>query len=104
VGLVPGVVGCLADGKRMEESGALVEAPWRYEVKDGASHRIPLHNDQSAGLGRGQSVEVHRAGEMVVDLGRQLVADTVTRTAEVRIRPGTSQDVPGEGVGGGTEC
>jgi hypothetical protein len=43
VGLVPGVVGCLADGKRMEESGALVEAPWRYEVKAGASHWMPLH-------------------------------------------------------------
>ena len=40
---------------------------------------------------------------MVVDLGRQLVADTVTRTAEVRIRPGAALDVPGEGVGRGTE-
>jgi pimeloyl-ACP methyl ester carboxylesterase len=30
------------DGERMEKSGAYVEAPWRYEVIDGASHWIPL--------------------------------------------------------------
>jgi hypothetical protein len=42
-----------------------------------------------------RSVEVHRVGEMVVDLGRQLVADTGTRTAQVRIPPGAALDVPG---------
>ena len=46
---------------------------------------------------------MNRADEMVVDPSRQLVADTVTRTAEVCIRPGTAQDVPGEGVGRGAE-
>jgi len=30
------------DGERMEKSGAYVEAPWRYEVIEGASHWIPL--------------------------------------------------------------
>src|SRR6516165_4787290 len=40
---------------------------------------------------------------MVVDLSGQFVADTGTRAAEVRIRPGTALDVPGEGVGRGTE-
>jgi pimeloyl-ACP methyl ester carboxylesterase len=30
------------DGERMEKSGACVEAPWRYEVIEGASHWIPL--------------------------------------------------------------
>jgi pimeloyl-ACP methyl ester carboxylesterase len=28
------------DGERMEKSGAYVEAPWRYEVIEGASHWI----------------------------------------------------------------
>src|SRR5215467_7610670 len=54
-------------------------------------------------FGSPRSVEVHRAGEMVDDLSRQLVADTATRTAEVCIRPGTAQDAPGKGVGRGTE-
>src|SRR6516164_7636803 len=40
---------------------------------------------------------------MVEELSRQLLADTVTRTVKVRVRPGTAQDVPGEGVGRGTE-
>jgi pimeloyl-ACP methyl ester carboxylesterase len=30
------------DRERMEKSGAYVEAPWRYEVIEGASHWIPL--------------------------------------------------------------
>jgi pimeloyl-ACP methyl ester carboxylesterase len=30
------------DGERMEKSGAYVEAPWHYEVIEGASHWIPL--------------------------------------------------------------
>ena len=30
------------DGERMEKSGTYVEAPWRYEVIEGASHWIPL--------------------------------------------------------------
>jgi pimeloyl-ACP methyl ester carboxylesterase len=30
------------DGEWMEKSGAYVEAPWRYEVIEGASHWIPL--------------------------------------------------------------
>jgi pimeloyl-ACP methyl ester carboxylesterase len=30
------------DGERMEKSGAYVQAPWRYEVIEGASHWIPL--------------------------------------------------------------
>jgi pimeloyl-ACP methyl ester carboxylesterase len=30
------------DGERMERSGAFVNAPWRYEVIEGASHWIPL--------------------------------------------------------------
>jgi len=30
------------DGKRMERSGAYVQAPSRYEVIEGASHWIPL--------------------------------------------------------------
>ena len=30
------------DGERMKKSGAYVEAPWRYEMIDGASHWIPL--------------------------------------------------------------
>jgi len=31
-----------AAGERMEKSGAYVEAPWRYEVIEGASHCNPL--------------------------------------------------------------
>ena len=31
-----------SDGERMEKSGALVEAEWRHEVIEGASHWIPL--------------------------------------------------------------
>jgi len=54
-------------------------------------------------LGSPRSVEVHRADEMVVDRSLQLVADTAARTVEVRVRPGTAQDVPGEGVSRGTE-
>ncbi len=30
------------DGERMEKSAGCVEAPWRYEVIEGASHWIPL--------------------------------------------------------------
>jgi pimeloyl-ACP methyl ester carboxylesterase len=30
------------DGERMQESGAFVQAPWRHEVIEGASHWIPL--------------------------------------------------------------
>ena len=30
------------DGQRMQESGAYVEGPWRYEQIAGASHWIPL--------------------------------------------------------------
>ena len=30
------------DGQRMQESGAYVEGPWRYEQIAGASHSIPL--------------------------------------------------------------
>jgi pimeloyl-ACP methyl ester carboxylesterase len=30
------------DGERMEKSGAYVQAPWRYEMIEGASHWIPL--------------------------------------------------------------
>ena len=30
------------DGERMEKSGDFVNAPWRYEVIEGASHWIPL--------------------------------------------------------------
>jgi pimeloyl-ACP methyl ester carboxylesterase len=30
------------DGERMERSGAYVQAPWRYEVIEGASHWIPV--------------------------------------------------------------
>jgi pimeloyl-ACP methyl ester carboxylesterase len=30
------------DGGRMEKPGAYVEAPWRCEVIEGASHWIPL--------------------------------------------------------------
>jgi hypothetical protein len=29
-------------GERMERSGAYVQAPWRYEVIEGASQWIPL--------------------------------------------------------------
>ena len=31
-----------SDGERMEKSGAFVEAEWRHEVIEGASHWIPL--------------------------------------------------------------
>jgi len=62
-----------------------------------------MWHDVDTRFGSPRSVEVHRAGEMVDDLSRQLVADTATRTAEVCIRPGTAQDAPGEGVGRGTE-
>jgi hypothetical protein len=37
------------NGARMERSGAYVQAPWRYEVIEGASQWIPL-DDFTEGL------------------------------------------------------